>query len=166
MAQRINKHRFRVGDLVLLIDSKGKRYLIEIKSQKGSFCFHKGKVFFSDILKKRRGRDSYQHQGRKIAFIFANIVRLSFKNEKRGPNYLSKRYWADFGFGRYFFGSQSFGSRHRLWGLDFGPFESGGRKRQGGLFGEKKRIFGNCQKKHRAIPKDKKRKVGKISFKK
>lgn len=67
----------------MLIDSKGKRYLIEIKSQKGSFCFHKGKVFFSDILKKGEGETVVSTKGEKLLLFLPTLSDYLLKM-KRG----------------------------------------------------------------------------------
>jgi tRNA A58 N-methylase Trm61 len=39
------------NELVMLVDRKGKKYIIELKKGK-SFEFHKGKVVHDEILKK------------------------------------------------------------------------------------------------------------------
>jgi len=59
---------FKEKDLVLLIDSKGKKYLFSLKKDK-IFSFHKGKVSHNEILKKEEGDFVISSKGEKL-FIF------------------------------------------------------------------------------------------------
>jgi len=56
---------FKQGDLVILIDSKGKKYLLKLK--KGAvFEFHKGKVEHNDIINKKEGVIVFSSRGEKL----------------------------------------------------------------------------------------------------
>lgn len=64
---------FKVGDLVLLIDSKGKKYLVRLKDENGSFYFHRGEVRFSEIIGKKEGEVVYSSKGERILLFFPTI---------------------------------------------------------------------------------------------
>jgi len=73
---------FKKGDLVLLIDSKGKKYLITLK-EKGSFSFHKGKIEFREILGKKEGETIVSSKGEKL-LIFKPTLEDYILKMKRG----------------------------------------------------------------------------------
>jgi tRNA (adenine57-N1/adenine58-N1)-methyltransferase len=79
----MKNHPFKIGDLVLLIDSKGKKYLIRLKDKKGEFSFHKGRIEFSEILGKREGEIVYTSKGEKLLLFSPTLWEYILKM-KRG----------------------------------------------------------------------------------
>jgi tRNA (adenine57-N1/adenine58-N1)-methyltransferase len=73
---------FKKGDLVLLIDSKGKKYLITLK-EKGSFSFHKGKIEFRQILGRKEGETIVSSKGEKL-LVFKPTLEEYLLKMKRG----------------------------------------------------------------------------------
>ncbi|MCD5396237.1 MAG: tRNA (adenine-N1)-methyltransferase [Candidatus Pacebacteria bacterium] len=74
---------FKVGDLVLLIDSRGKKYLVKIKDKKASFHFHRGEVRFADIIGKKEGDVVFTSKGERV-FLFLPTLWEYILKMKRG----------------------------------------------------------------------------------
>ncbi len=72
----------REGGLVLLLDKKGKKYLISLKKG-GVFEFHKGKVLHEEILKKRVGESVKSSKGEKLLILKPTLEDFVMKKLKR-----------------------------------------------------------------------------------
>lgn len=70
------------GDLVLLKDKKGKKYLISI-SRNTFFEFHKGKISHNEILKKGLGKTVVSSKGEKLLVLKPTLVDFVLKKLKR-----------------------------------------------------------------------------------
>ncbi|GAB6182284.1 tRNA (adenine-N1)-methyltransferase [Thermodesulfovibrio hydrogeniphilus] len=73
---------FKVGDLALLIDSKGRKYLINLKND-GFFSFHKGNVNFNEIIGKPEGIKVSSTKGEKL-LVFRPTLEDYILKMKRG----------------------------------------------------------------------------------
>ena len=73
---------FKIGDSVLLIDSRGKKYLIRLKDKKGSFHFHRGEVRFFDILGKKEGDIVYTSKGEKVLLFLPTLWEYILKMQR------------------------------------------------------------------------------------
>lgn len=73
---------FKQGELVLLQDKKGKRYIFTLK--KGSFFeFHKGKVLHNEIIGKKEGDIVFSSKGEKLLILRPRLCDFVFKKLKR-----------------------------------------------------------------------------------
>jgi tRNA (adenine57-N1/adenine58-N1)-methyltransferase len=70
------------GNLVLLFDKKGKKYLISLKKE-GVFEFHKGKIFHSDILKRKVGETVESSKGEELLILRPTLEDFVMKKLKR-----------------------------------------------------------------------------------
>jgi len=70
------------GDLVLLMDKKGKKYIIKLKKGK-FFEFHKGKVLHDEILKKKIGEKILTSTNEKLLILKPTLNDFILKKLKR-----------------------------------------------------------------------------------
>lgn len=70
------------GDLILLIDKKGKKYLISLKKE-GVFEFHKGKILHDEILKKEIGEKIKSSKGEELLILKPTLEDFVMKKLKR-----------------------------------------------------------------------------------
>lgn len=70
------------GDLILLLDSKKKKYLISLKKEE-IFEFHKGKIFHDEILKKEIGERILSSKGEEILILKPTLRDFVLKKLKR-----------------------------------------------------------------------------------
>ena len=70
------------GDLILLLDKKGKKYLISLKKE-GIFEFQKGKIFHQEILKKEIGESVISSKGEKLLILKPTLCDFVLKRLKR-----------------------------------------------------------------------------------
>ncbi len=69
-------------DLVCLLDSKKKKYLISLKKGK-VFEFHKGKVFHDEILKRNWGEKIISSKGEELLILKPTLAEFVLKKLKR-----------------------------------------------------------------------------------
>jgi tRNA (adenine57-N1/adenine58-N1)-methyltransferase len=70
------------NELVMLVDRKGKKYIIELKKGK-SFEFHKGKVMHDEILKKDVGERVLTSAGEELLILKPTLAEFVLKKLKR-----------------------------------------------------------------------------------
>jgi tRNA (adenine57-N1/adenine58-N1)-methyltransferase len=70
------------GDLILLKDKKGKRYLLSLKKD-GVFAFHKGKILHNEILKKKVGEKIVSSKGEELLILKPTLRDFVLKKLKR-----------------------------------------------------------------------------------
>jgi tRNA (adenine57-N1/adenine58-N1)-methyltransferase len=70
------------NELVMLVDRKGKKYIIELKKGK-SFEFHKGKVMHDEILKKGIGERVLTSTGEELLILKPMLADFVLKKLKR-----------------------------------------------------------------------------------
>jgi len=73
---------FREGDLVLLKDKKGRKYLITLKKGK-AFEFHHGKICHDEILKKKVGESIFSSKGKELLILKPTLAEFILKRLKR-----------------------------------------------------------------------------------
>ncbi|MEN2995185.1 MAG: tRNA (adenine-N1)-methyltransferase [Thermodesulfovibrio sp.] len=73
---------FKEGDLALLIDSKGRQYLVSLKKD-ATFSFHKGNVQFNNIIGKNDGIKVLSSMGEKL-YVFKPTLEEYILKMKRG----------------------------------------------------------------------------------
>ena len=73
---------FKEGELVLLQDKKGKRYIFTLK-RGGFFEFHKGKVLHDEIIGKKEGDIVFSSKGEKLLVLRPRLCDFVFKKLKR-----------------------------------------------------------------------------------
>jgi tRNA (adenine57-N1/adenine58-N1)-methyltransferase len=70
------------GELVLLKDKKGKKYLFTLK-RGGVFAFHKGKILHDEILKKKFGEKVISSKGEELLILKPTLRDFVLKKLKR-----------------------------------------------------------------------------------
>ncbi len=73
---------FKEGELALLIDSKGRKYLVNLKKD-GFFSFHRGNVPFNEIIGKPEGIGIISTKGEKL-LVFRPTLEDYILKMKRG----------------------------------------------------------------------------------
>ncbi len=73
---------FREKELVLLIDSTGKKYLISLKKN-AVFSFHKGKIEHNQIFKKQPGQEIVSSLGEKLLIFKPTLKELILKIKRK-----------------------------------------------------------------------------------
>lgn len=73
---------FKEGDLAILIDSRGRKYLVNLKKD-SSFFFHRGHVQFNDIIGKTEGLKVTSSLGEKL-YVFRPTLEEYVLKMKRG----------------------------------------------------------------------------------
>lgn len=79
---RLSLSIFEEEDLALLIDSKGRKYLVSLKKD-ATFSFHKGYVQFNDIIGKNDGVRVCSSMGEKL-YVFKPTLEEYILKMKRG----------------------------------------------------------------------------------
>ena len=72
----------REGELVLLKDKKGRKYLFTLKKG-GIFAFHKGKILHDEILKKKVGERVISSKGEELLILKPTLRDFVLKKLKR-----------------------------------------------------------------------------------
>ncbi len=70
------------GDLILLEDKKGKKYILSLKKD-GVFSFHKGKISHNEILKKKIGERVVSSKGEELLILKPTLKDFVLKKLKR-----------------------------------------------------------------------------------
>ena len=70
------------GDLILLKDKKGKKYIFSLKKD-GVFAFHKGKILHNEILKKKVGEKIVSSKGEELLILKPTLRDFVLKKLKR-----------------------------------------------------------------------------------
>lgn len=70
------------GELVLLKDQKGKKYLISLKKD-GIFEFHRGKISHQEILKKEVGEKVFSTKGEELLILKPTLADFVLRRLKR-----------------------------------------------------------------------------------
>jgi tRNA (adenine57-N1/adenine58-N1)-methyltransferase len=73
---------FKEGDLILLKDKKGRKYLITLKKG-GIFEFHQGKVFHDEIFSKEVGESVFSSKGKELLILKPTLSEFILKKLKR-----------------------------------------------------------------------------------
>uniref|UniRef100_A0A7C4AJY5 tRNA (adenine(58)-N(1))-methyltransferase TrmI n=1 Tax=Thermodesulfovibrio aggregans TaxID=86166 RepID=A0A7C4AJY5_9BACT len=73
---------FKEGDLAILVDSRGRKYLVNLKKD-SSFSFHRGNVYFNDIIGKSEGLKVISSMGEKL-YVFRPTLEEYILKMKRG----------------------------------------------------------------------------------
>lgn len=72
---------FKKGELVTLVDTKEKKYLVTLK-EKESFSFHKGKVELNQIIGKKAGDHVFSSKGEKLLIFRPTLWEYVLKMER------------------------------------------------------------------------------------